>query len=115
MFTLICDTKIFPRPTPWIVAWQAAWAYINGMQSYRFVYLPAEYTFLTSDDVAMDGGTFMLRQQGRVVLHTVTEAMTWQIWLLYLLESWLYGPLLKFWKWRWKHGGIHINIISSEN
>lgn len=108
MLTLLRYHEIFPRPTPWFVAWQAAWAYISGKQTYRFVYLPAGCRFFTSDDVTLDGETFLLRQQGRVVLQTVTETMNWQRWLLYLLESWLFGLLLRFWHWRWTRGGVAI-------
>lgn len=100
-YRLIPYQHIFPRPTPWLVAWKAFLSYLGRRPTYRFAYFPPQYN-LKHYAIDAEDDTIVLRdRQGEEVLHVASCRMTWQLWALYAVESWLCGPMLRFWQWHW--------------
>ena len=101
-YRLVPYQNIFPRPTPWLVAWKAFFGYLGRRQTYHFVYFSPQFNDLSQYAIDAEEGTIVLRDRdGEEVFHASSFPMTWQLWALYVVESWLCGPLLKFWHWRW--------------
>lgn len=103
-YKLEIHETIFPRPTPWKVAWKASLAFLLGRRTYCFVYIPPKYADLDRYDIAIEDDELVLRKDGEELHHAVVCGMAWQIWALYCVESIVYGPLLRFWEWRWAAG-----------
>lgn len=100
-YKLLINQDIFPRPTPWLVAWKAFGSWLLRRPAYRFVYFPPQID-LQQYAVDAEDDTIVLRDRfGEEVQHAASCRMTWQLWALYIVESWLCGPMLRFWKWRW--------------
>jgi len=91
---------IFPRPTPWLVCYQAFWEFLRGRETYQFVNIPAKHLHLLRYDVFVEGEEIILREQGRDVLHCPVLPMTMLTWVFYVIESWATGLLFAVWDHR---------------
>jgi hypothetical protein len=94
------NQTIFPRPTPWVVAWHAFWEYLNRRDTYRFTYIPAKYAHLLRYDIFVEDEEILLREDGRDLIHVPVLPMTLLTWIFYVIESWASGLLFMVWNHR---------------
>jgi hypothetical protein len=97
---LIPNESIFPRPTPWIVAWQAFADYLRGRDTFCFVEVPTRYAHLLRYDLYVEGEEVLLREQGRDVIHLPVLPMAFLTWVFYAIESYAHGLLFQVWNHR---------------
>ena len=92
---LVLHWSIFPRPTPWLVAWKA----LLQPKIYRFVYIHKVNDRLNY--FSNRGFLTITDENGETVQKTKMLPMSFGLWIEYILQSYLYGYLLFFWRWSW--------------
>lgn len=111
---LILNRNIFPRPTPWKVSWEASFSYLLRRQTYCFVYFPPQFTDIFHYEIDVEEGDLVLRKEDKEVYRTVVCKMSLQLWILYEVESVIYGPLFRFWNWRWSAGKLTTEELQAK-
>lgn len=104
---LIISKTIFLRPTPWKVAWLAGFAYVLLRPIFKFAYLPREfqtanYSFYTEEF----GKRLVVKDGNKEVYAAPVFPLSFRRWIIYGVESWVYGLMTAFWNWRWDSGTL---------
>ena len=122
MFTILKRTvdsvlaphqDIFPRPTPWRIAFVSWFDFLIRCNTYQFVYIPRRLNGLDAYDVILESNHVYIKQGEDVVYTTPVHEMTWQIWWTYVFESWAFGLFFSFWNWRWESGKLTHRELQS--
>ncbi len=101
---------IFPRPTPWRVAWEASFLRLLGKHTYKMVFIDRKYAekLHTYDIVQQDNHIVLYDGKDEIVTFGVYD-ITWAMAIEYNVQSFLYGFMFRFWEWRWSENGKLTN------
>ena len=97
---------IFLRPTPWKIAWIAGFAYVLRRNTFRFVFLPKEFHEAKHDVFELHEGRLVVKCRNKEVFYSPTFPLSFHRWVIYGVESWVYGLFTSFWNWRWDAGSL---------
>jgi hypothetical protein len=89
----------FPRPAPWKISIHSTIELLRRHQTYAYVLIPPEWEGAIEYDAYLEDCELFLRQDAQIVFRAPLMQMSWRLWILYQIESLLFGPLLKFWNW----------------
>jgi hypothetical protein len=101
MRALVPGQTIFLRPTPWKVAWQAWFDYLRSAGRFCFVYLPHEFSNPAFDYRLERAKDLAVFQDGKEIARLPLLPLTFVHWLFYVIESYAYGFMARFWLWTW--------------
>lgn len=94
--------SLFPRPTPWFVAWDSFLRFLTFHSTYQFAFVPPDMEDLFAYQVTAEGNHLIIRDTQGNTRKSPILSMTWGLWWEYAAESFIYGLFFRFWNWRWR-------------
>lgn len=91
---------IFPRPTPFKIVHQAFFSFLLFKKHWKFVFLPPECNIYRYH-CDVEGNKLYLRDDTGDAYELPLLDLSWGLWVLYDVEAFIGGPMLRIWEWRW--------------